>query len=125
MEEYTSLDVDLGLDLFDLESSSGHSADYFDTLNNGSDVEFTSFGGETNEEQLVTVWPIDNADMLLDIAEPGEVIKTINNEGEEVEFVVAAEYRSASKKLCKNYYVGAENYLACFNPHWNPVRLFK
>ncbi|PIR34247.1 MAG: hypothetical protein COV36_01295 [Alphaproteobacteria bacterium CG11_big_fil_rev_8_21_14_0_20_44_7] len=77
------------------------------------------------EEASEFEWPLENADLYLEEAKPGEVINTLSYEGEPAEFVVAMEYRSASKKFCKNYYVNKEEFLACFNPHWTPVRLFK
>lgn len=70
-------------------------------------------------------WPIENADLYLQVAEPGEIIPTTTYENEPAVFMVAYEYRSAGKQFCKNYYVNDQEHLACFNPHWKPMRLFK
>lgn len=70
-------------------------------------------------------WALPNTPFYLKVLKAGESTKVTNDKGEEVKFSVITEYASASKKYCKKYLVNDDINLACFNPHWKPVRIFE
>lgn len=71
------------------------------------------------------VWPVQNAPELLQNSKEGEIKTAISGNGKPVLFAVLSEYPSAGKKFCKKYFVNLDLHLACFNPHWYPVRSFE
>ena len=69
-------------------------------------------------------WPIKDAPELLASTKQGEMVDAETPDGKPVVFAVLSEYPSAGKKFCKKYFVNLDLNLACFNPHWYPVRSF-
>lgn len=86
------------------------------------------------EESEQEKWPVPNTAFLLTTLLPGDSAMVADFDGKDVKFTVVAEYASASKKYCKKYTIGylsdavsdaSDLGLACFNPHWKPVRTFE
>ncbi len=70
------------------------------------------------------LWPMHNAADLLENTKPGELVDIKREDGKPMVFAVLSEYASAGKKRCKKYFVNLDLHLACYNPHWYPVRSF-
>ena len=70
-------------------------------------------------------WAVPNSEFYLTTMRAGENAMVHDANGTEVKFEVLSEYSSASKKFCKKYAVAGSVNLACFNPHWKPVRMFE
>jgi len=70
-------------------------------------------------------WEVPNTPFYLKVLKAGDSAKVTTTAGAEVKFSVIEEYASASKKYCKKYLIEDSLNLACFNPHWKPVRIFE
>ena len=110
------------------------SSDYPNQKNYGFKKEVTKFSDESGYAKKLSNshpsdqaydWAIKDAPNLLQNSKEGDIIEVEGKDNKKVLFAVLSEYPSAGKKLCKKYFVNLDVHLACFNPHWYPVRSFE